>query len=177
MASKLLMLLVAFILGRTAPVVAQDSTYVWQSFDGDPFNIQGTIVLDSSSSANGSAADVVSLTITDSADTFSWSPASPDGVQGLWLGTTFAWNQSQILQMDMDVLEGDKNPFATFVAQPNGTGGIFDSSTVQPPTPYPGDQSGEWVAASPVPEPSAFYLLFVGGSAALFAQWRKRQSC
>ena len=58
---KFLTLVGALVPGIATSVVAQDTIYVWQSADGDPFNIQGTIVLDSPSSANGSASDVVSL--------------------------------------------------------------------------------------------------------------------
>jgi hypothetical protein len=54
---KFLVLPNALLLGIATSVFAQDTTYVWQSADGDPFNIQGTIVLDSPSSANGSASD------------------------------------------------------------------------------------------------------------------------
>ena len=71
--------------GIATSVFAQDTTYVWQSADGDPFNIQATIVLDSPASVNGSASDVVSLYIADTVDTYSWNPENTS----LWLGTTF----------------------------------------------------------------------------------------
>ena len=97
---EILMFLVALVPGIATSVVAQDTTYVWQSADGDPFNIQGTIVLDSPSSANGSASDVVSLSITDTVDSYSWNPATGGGAGALYLGTAvFAWNPSQILEM------------------------------------------------------------------------------
>ena len=159
---RLLMLLAALVPGTTKSVFAQDTTYVWQSADGDPFNIQAAIVLDSSSSANGSASDVVSLYISDTVDTYSWTPASPGGVQGLWLGTTLAWNPSRILLMDIYTPGyGLDNFDAAFEVVPDGNGEIFDFSTAQPPVPYPGDQSGEWVAASTVPEPSTLQLLLL----------------
>ncbi len=67
---KLLMLLEALVLAGATPVVAQDTTYIWQSADGDPYNIQAAIVLDSPSSTNGSASDVVSLSVTDTRGTY-----------------------------------------------------------------------------------------------------------
>src|SRR5208282_6592592 len=82
---KLLMVFGSLFLGSTVPGFAQSTTYVWQSADGDPSDIQGTIVLDSPSSANGSASDVVSLTITDTVDSYSWTPATG----GLYTGAPF----------------------------------------------------------------------------------------
>jgi hypothetical protein len=157
---EILMFLGSLVPGIATSVLAQDTTYVWQSADGDPFNIQGTLVLDSPSSANGSASDVVSLSITDTVDSYSWTPATG----GLYTGAPFVvfqWNPSQILNMDL-VTPGPSPEFedADFDAHP-GYGAIFDLSTAQPPVPYPGDQSGEWVAASTVPEPSALQLLLL----------------
>jgi len=153
---KLLMLLWAIILGGTTPIVAQDTTYVWQSADGDPFNIQGTIVLDSPSSANGSASDVVSLSISDTVDTYLWTPVTGNLYTGAPF-VVFQWNPSQILEMDIETPGyGAHNIGAAFVAHP-GYGAIVDYS-VQQAFP-PGDQSGEWVAASTVPEPSTLQLL------------------
>jgi hypothetical protein len=82
---EILMFLGALVPGIATFVFAQDTTYVWQSADGDPFNIQGTIVLDSPSSANGSASDVVSLSITDTVDSYSWNPATGGGAGALYL--------------------------------------------------------------------------------------------
>src|SRR5208337_535215 len=114
---KFFMLLGAFVPGIANSVVAQDTTYVWQSADGDPFSIQGTIVLDSPSSANGSASDVVSMSITDTVDSYSWTPATGGGAGALFLGTVFAWNPSQILEMDIVTPGyGAHNPAAQFVA-------------------------------------------------------------
>jgi hypothetical protein len=157
---KFLVLPNALLLGIATSVFAQDTTYVWQSADGDPFNIQGTIVLDSPSSANGSASDVVSLSITDTVDSYSWTPATGGGAGELFLGTVFAWNPNQILNMDLST-PGPKPAFADaqFVAHP-GYGAIFDESVSYAIS--PGDQSGEWVAASTVPEPSTLQLLLLG---------------
>jgi hypothetical protein len=155
---KFLALVGALVPGIATSVVAQDTIYVWQSADGDPFNIQGTIVLDSPSSANGSASDVVSLSITDTVDSYSWTPATG----GLYTGAPFVvfqWNPSQILNMDL-VTPGPSPEFedADFDAHP-GYGAIFDESVYQPVG--VSDQSGEWVAASTVPEPSALQLLLL----------------
>ena len=158
---RLLMLLAALVPGTTKSVFAQDTTYVWQSADGDPLNIQAAIVLDSPSSANGSASDVVSLTISDSADTYSWTPASPGGVEGLWLSpiSPFTWDSAQILNMDIETPGyGAHNIGAQFVAHP-GYGAIFDESNGQSISAE--DESGEWVAASTVPEPSTLQLLLL----------------
>ena len=156
---KFLVLPNALLLGIATSVVAQDTTCVWQSADGDPFNIQGTLVLDSPSSANGSASDVVSLSITDTVDSYSWTPATGGGAGALYLGTVFAWNPNQILNMDLST-PGPKPEYADayFIAHP-GYGAIFDLSTPQPVG--VSDQSGEWVAASTVPEPSALQLLLL----------------
>src|SRR5208283_1226954 len=156
---KFIELLGALLLGIATSVFAQDTTYVWQSADGDPFNIQATIVLDSPASANGSASDVVSLYISDTVDTYSWNPENTS----LWLSpfSPFTWNSAQILDMDIVPQGGPQSVLAQFVAHPDGNGEIFDLSTAQPPVPYPGDQSGEWVAASTVPEPSALQLLLL----------------
>src|SRR5208282_1706394 len=138
---KLLMVFGSLFLGSTVPGFAQSTTYVWQSADGDPFNIQAAIVLDSSSSANGSASDVVSLYISDTVDTYSWTPASPGGVQGLWLGTTLAWNPSRILLMDIYTPGyGLDNFDAAFEVVPDGNGEIVDYSAQQAFP--PGDESG-----------------------------------
>src|SRR5208283_583678 len=99
---RLLIFLGSLVPGIATSVLAQDTTYVWQSADGDPFNIQGTIVLDSPSFANGSASDVVSMSITDTVDSYSWTPATGGGAGALFLGTVFAWNPSQILEMDIE---------------------------------------------------------------------------
>ena len=157
---KFLALVGALVPGIATSVVAQDTIYVWQSADGDPFNIQGTIVLDSPSSANGSASDVVSLSITDTVDSYSWTPATG----GLYTGAPFVvfqWNPSQILNMDL-VTPGPSPEFedADFDARP-GYGAIFDFSVLQPPSGEVCDQSGEWVAASTVPEPSTLQLLLL----------------
>ena len=158
---EILMFLVALVPVIATSVVAQDTTYVWQSADGDPFNIQGTLVLDSPSSANGSASDVVSLSITDTVDSYSWTPATGGGVGALYTGAPFVvfqWNPSRILSMDLST-PGPKPEWADalFYAFADGTGAIVDYS-VQQAFP-PGDQSGEWVAASTVPEPSTLQLL------------------
>jgi hypothetical protein len=156
---KFIELLGALLLGIATSVFAQDTTYVWQSADGDPFNIQGTVVLDSPSSANGSATDVVSLSIIDTVDSYSWTPATGGGAGALFfgIGTVFAWNPSQILEMDIETPGyGAHNIGGAFVAHP-GYGAIFDESVSYAIS--PGDQSGEWVAASTVPEPSALQLL------------------
>jgi hypothetical protein len=157
---EILMFLGALVPGIATFVFAQDTTYVWQSADGDPFNIQGTLVLDSPSSANGSASDVVSLSITDTVDSYSWTPATGGGVGALYTGAPFVvfqWNPSRILSMDLST-PGPKPEYADalFYAFADGTGAIFDFST-SPISPC--DQSGEWVAASTVPEPSTLQLL------------------
>ncbi len=159
---KLLMLFSSLLLWRGSHAFAQDTTYIWQSADGDPFNIQGTIVLDSPSSENGSPSDVVSMRITDTLDTFSWIPADAQ----LYNDTPyFEWNQSQILEMDL-VTPGplQDSADAVFEANPNGTGAIFDNSNPPPGGPLPNDQSGEWVAPGTVPEPSTIVLLLFGGA-------------
>jgi hypothetical protein len=168
---EILMFLVALVPGIATSVVAQDTTYVWQSADGDPFNIQGTIVLDSPSSANGSASDVVSLSITDTVDSYSWTPATGGGAGELFLGTVFAWNPNQILNMDLST-PGPKPEYADayFIAHP-GYGAIFDFSVLQPPSGEVCDQSGEWVAASTVPEPSALQLLLFGVLIFIAVRW------
>ena len=154
---KFLMLLGAFLPGMAPSVVAQDTTYVWQSADGDPLNIQAAIVLDSPSSANGSASDVVSLTISDSADTYSWNPENTP----LWLNplSLFTWNSAQILDMDIVPQGGPQSVLAQFVALPDGNGEIFDESGSYPISAE--DEYGVWVAASTVPEPSALQLLLL----------------
>jgi hypothetical protein len=96
------------------------------------------------------------LSITDTVDSYSWTPATG----GLYTGAPFVvfqWNPSQILNMDL-VTPGPSPEFedADFDAHP-GYGAIVDYS-VQQAFP-PGDQSGEWVAASTVPEPSTLQLL------------------
>ena len=154
---RLLIFLGALVPGIAASVVAQDTTYVWQSADGDPFNIQGTIVLDSPSSANGSASDVVSLSISDTVDTYLWTPVTGNLYTGAPF-VVFQWNPSQILRMDIETPGYGTAPAAAFEVVPDGNGEIFDFST-SPISPC--DQSGEWVAASTVPEPSALQLLLL----------------
>jgi hypothetical protein len=160
---KFLVFLGAFVPGIATSVLAQDTTYVWQSADGDPFNIQGTLVLDSPSSANGSASDVVSLSITDTVDSYSWTPATGGGVGALYTGAPFVvfqWNPSRILSMDLST-PGPKPEYedAYFAVLPDGNGQIFDFSVSYAIS--PGDSSGEWVAASTVPEASALQLLLL----------------
>ena len=154
---KFIELLGALLLGIATSVFAQDTTYVWQSADGDPFNIQATIVLDSPASVNGSASDVVSLYIADTVDTYSWNPENTS----LWLNplSLFTWNSAQILDMDIVPQGGPQSVLAQFVALPDGNGEIFDESGSYPISAE--DESGEWVAASTVPEPSALQLLLL----------------
>jgi hypothetical protein len=153
---EILMFLGALVPGIATSVFAQDTTYVWQSADGDPFNIQATIVLDSPASVNGSASDVVSLYISDTVDTYSWNPENTS----LWLSpfSPFTWDSAQILDMDIVPQGGPQSVLAQFVARP-GYGAIFDESVSYAIS--PGDQSGEWVAASTVPEPSTLQLLLL----------------
>ena len=153
---EILMFLGALVPGIATSVFAQDTTYVWQSADGDPFNIQGTIVLDSPSSANGSASDVVSLSISDTVDTYLWTPVTGNLYTGAPF-VVFQWNPSQILTMDLEPLGGPQFVLAQFVAHP-GYGAIFDESDGPISAE---DESGEWVAASTVPEPSALQLLLL----------------
>src|SRR5208283_2438129 len=155
---KFLVLPNALLLGIATSVVAQDTTYVWQSADGDPFNIQGTVVLDSPSSANGSASDVVSLSISDTVDTYLWTPVTGNLYTGAPF-VVFQWNPSQILRMDIETPGYGTAPAAAFLQLSDGNGEIVDYS-VQQAFP-PGDPSGEWVAASTVPEPSALQLLLL----------------
>lgn len=56
-----------------ASAQAQDAAYVWQSADGDPDQISGTIVLDSDNNANGSYGDIVSITIDQAYDLGLWN--------------------------------------------------------------------------------------------------------
>src|SRR5208337_1257495 len=131
---EILMFLGALVPGIATFVFAQDTTYVWQSADGDPFNIQATIVLDSPASANGSASDVVSLYISDTVDTYSWNPENTS----LWLSpfSPFTWDSAQIQQMDIEPIGGPQSVLAQFVVLPDGNGQIFDFSMAQPPVPY-----------------------------------------
>ena len=160
---KFLVFLGAFVPGIATSVLAQDTTYVWQSADGDPFNIQGTLVLDSPSSANGSASDVVSLSITDTVDSYSWTPATGGGVGALYTGAPFVvfqWNPSRILSMDLSTPDQSRNMrmhTSRYFPTVMGRFSIFRCSCLS----SPGDQSGEWVAASTVPEPSALQLLLL----------------
>lgn len=70
-----------------------DATYSWT---GGSAGYAGTVVLDSTSSAGGSLADVVSITITDLNGTFTADNTS------VLLDPTFTWTPTGITEMWID---------------------------------------------------------------------------
>ena len=56
--------LTSFVLFTVASAHAADTTYVLTPGEGNPYGFSGTVVLDTSSSRDGSTADVVSLTLS-----------------------------------------------------------------------------------------------------------------
>jgi len=97
MIMKKLAIISSFILFIAAIAQANDTTYVWTG--GDP-GYSGQIVLDSSSSAGGSLADIVSINITTPTrwgGSFSFDPETVVEFQ-----TPFTWNSSEITSMDIE---------------------------------------------------------------------------
>jgi hypothetical protein len=109
----------ALVLGITFSTNAQDTKYVWNSYDGGGYiaggpgsgrvSITGTIVLDSPSSSDGSVSDIVSLSFSSfSFGSYSLNPTGASGFEdGLYytisVGTPFTWTPTRITDMDIVV--------------------------------------------------------------------------
>lgn len=97
-------ILTTLILCLPAAMQADNVTYTWVSSDGDPFGINGTIVLDSSASSAGSFADVVSITISTPlyTDNVNLSSDTLIDFTAAWTPSGyFDWNPTQITDMGL----------------------------------------------------------------------------
>jgi hypothetical protein len=178
-------ILAALVLGITFSTNAQDTEYVWNSYDGGAYNgalgppsglfpITGTIILDSPSSSGGSLSDIVSLSLSSGlSGSYAVNPTGASGFEdGLYytisLGTPFTWTPTRITDMDITVTANFPSPpfgngFTDYVlpmdASPLG-GGSVDLDNV-----FGNGESidplGAW-RGSPVPEVfSTTALLFL----------------
>ena len=94
----ILTILSAIALFMAVSAQAVNTTYVWQSNEGDRYNLTGTIVLNSSSGVHGSVADIVSITLSDDeTPTIMADLTSPYTV----LSGGFAWNSTKIINMSI----------------------------------------------------------------------------
>jgi hypothetical protein len=163
--SVTLSFLAALVLGLTTSAKAQDTTYTWVTADNDQNYFNGTIVMDAPSGNDpvGDLSDVVSLTISDSAHSYTYTSSQfaaayfSSGAPTVWnaqnIETLYIYFYDQISYSPDNVVYGAVSE------------GIYD-----PPNyfytsyaPYGGDDlAGEWVNLAPVPEPSTFGLLTVG---------------
>jgi hypothetical protein len=164
----------ALVLGITFSTNAQDTKYVWDSYDGggrfDPNQFvlpieQATIVLDSPSSSGGSFSDVVSFSLSgETLGSFTYPSASLDYY--ISCGTPFTWTPTRITDMDLWVGanfafgNGFTLFYMTMIADPQGGGSVY----LETPNFEPGeaiDADGEW-RGSPVPDVfSTAALLFL----------------
>ncbi len=75
--------LTSFVLFTVASAHAADTTYVLTPGEGNPYGFSGTVVLDTSSSRDGSTADVVSLTLSGETGSVTGSLALAPGNVGM----------------------------------------------------------------------------------------------
>jgi hypothetical protein len=148
--TKSLFATLAITMALYAQLQAQNTTYVWQSTDGDPHGLAGTIVLDSPSSAGGTMSDVVSVTLSDPvAGTYHVAI----GIDPSYLLGGFTWTPTMITRMNAVWQNGSSQNWETW-ALPNDTG-------IQNGTYGLIDEGGAWLAEpTSVPEPSVSLLLF-----------------
>ena len=162
-----ILLALSVTLGVASSLQAQDETYAWT--EGAP-GYTGSIVLDSSSSAGGTLADIVSINITTPGGSATLTQANigdvyidnPDG--------PFTWNPSQITGMWIawNTPEGQATVGENY--QPSIPGynfvGYPSESVIDFAGPNETDQTGAWREVA-VPEPSVLGLLALGTAAVL----------
>jgi hypothetical protein len=148
-------LAVLFLLAWTTSQ-GQNATYVWYSFDGDPYGFAGTIVFNSPSySGPWDASRIVSITLSTTvsgtynanlpADLSGWWSEmgwGPTGISGLYIMLT---SPSSGLQWSVS---------SNFPNVPGGTTGLAVRFT---PAYYIEDNSGVWMPEN-VPEPASMWL-------------------
>lgn len=156
---------------------AQDTTYVWQSSDGDPYGIAGTIVLDSPSSSAGTVADIVSVTLSDMGI---YGPyiVNPSTDATEHASIPFTWTPTAITSMALTFSQSPfPHNFWQIAELPGSENSIIEAV---PNSPY--DESGSWVVESggsvATPEPSSISLLMGSLVVAGGYAWRRRiQPC
>ena len=113
-------ILTTLILCLPAAMQADNVTYTWVSSDGDPFGINGTIVLDSSASSAGSFADVVSITISTPlyTDNVNLSSDTLIDFTAAWTPSGyFDWNPTQITDMGLTKFGPNSDGGPVYAAQ------------------------------------------------------------
>jgi hypothetical protein len=159
----------------TTTAHAQSTAYVWQSADGDPGGIAGTILLDSPSSSQGSTSDVLSITLSDSTGSFVYNNAN----SGIFSGAPFTWNPTMITEMTLSIVNHNNSILPNFPISPiwNLTADLndFPGGSITDEQGGLSDSSGAWVEFSSVPEPAdlfTFSLLVMAGYAIFSARKR-----
>jgi len=129
--------------------------YVWQSADGDPGDLAGSIVVDSSSNPAGNISDIVAMTLSD--DQLGVWAVTPDQ---LFAGgdASISWTASSITAMNLSLREFN----------PRHQEGLPAVATIQPNAfglfcivegPYPFDFDGAWVRDASFDIPDEFPTL------------------
>jgi hypothetical protein len=134
----------------TAAAAQASYTYVWQTTDSGGINdTTGTIVLNLPSSpvGGGTIANIVSITLSDTAGTY--TPVLATDLE-LPIGANFTWNPAGIANMSIDLHNAAGSFYSQLYANPNPSVGndveVFVGAAGQGT-----DFDGKWVA---VPEPT-----------------------
>ena len=153
-------------LGVAASVQAGDEAYTWS--DGAP-GYSGTIVLDSDSSAGGSLADIVSISVSTPGGSETLTQANIGSVYINNNSTPFTWDASQITSMWIAWYTTPVPVIADGVAgvgeQYEGANANFEfydnpaGTNLDYASPLNTDKTGTWLAAGPVPDGGSTSLL------------------
>ena len=154
-----------FTLSALGATTAAHAGYEYD-WTGGEAGYAGTIILDSSANASGSAADILSGTITTPEGTYAFDPTQ------LYVTGQFDWNSSQITDMYFDWTS--PAPYTGFGENVYGAGLNFVGSAADDVSFI--DTSGSWVAAgsaSSAPDLASSLTLLTLGLGALGAGRRR----
>lgn len=136
--SAFLPISLSLVLFTALAAQAADQTYVFTPTYGNPYDMSGTIVLNTPYSADGTAADIVSMTLSDNVS----------GTYDVDLATDIigigplTWNPTEIVSMNISV------------ENEGGTGPIYwpiSASEVTDDTYNADYEYGTWQASAPPP--------------------------
>jgi len=146
------------ILSIGSSCLAQNTTYVWSSFDGDPYGLSGTIVLNSPSySGNFDPSRIVSVTLSDNLSS-TYNVNLPHDLYGR--SATMEWGPSGISEIALALSTGAGAPDWFLVADENRIWADSSPASIQDYYNGPNftiDTSGAWVPFV-IPEPTTMCL-------------------
>jgi len=170
-------ILTSLVLFIATTAHAADTTYAWTSADGDPYDLAGTIVLDSSSSAGGGKSDVLSINLSGAGfpafNSVTYSSSAvvvyvdgyPDNTV-INVATPFTWTPSQITSMGIYLVGPGNEPVAFDI----GENSIVNEGEDGP---FENDTDGSWVALpSSVPENMPAWPFLILSSVSVFCYRR-----